>query len=258
MEGVLRISHDSAGLRQYFPKEENEKHRKLILHTHSSPMNGKKIFLKNHSILFLVFYIFQSIGSSHQSTNIELIAEKGLLPKNPLWAEKGDGWADSRTTCFSVSISLFLLRAKFPQKTKITCSFCSEIWWITKSVKFSHPIFSWLAGRHDCTLKIELRRNTPWSAQRVRFPCDQREIPRSWCNSWKILRKLGGIFTHFATEKLIPWACPGAWYGSCPSITTRILQKATLWKMENIFSKGGNIFTPSRRSETIFFRISWK
>lgn len=50
----------------------------------------------------------QSIAPSPISRKYPFARENGLLPKNPLCAENGDGWGDVMTRCLVVSISAFL------------------------------------------------------------------------------------------------------------------------------------------------------
>jgi len=72
-----------------------------------------------------------------------LVFEKGLLPKNQLYAEKGEGWADSTIKCLFVSIRFFLLLAKFHQSINTTQEVFCEIDFIILSLKVSQPIFEW-------------------------------------------------------------------------------------------------------------------
>ena len=44
------------------------------------------------------------MGCLFNELNIELVFEKGLLPKKPLWAESGDGCAEVIMWCFEVSM----------------------------------------------------------------------------------------------------------------------------------------------------------
>ena len=62
----------------------------------------------------------QSIGSSPAAVSAALVRENGREPKNPLWADRGDGWADSMTTWRDVSMSAFLRRAWLPQRMNTT------------------------------------------------------------------------------------------------------------------------------------------
>ena len=60
------------------------------------------------------FFKSQSIGSILFSIKKLFVREKGLLPKKPLLALKGEGWALSIIRWFLLVINCFLLRAKFP------------------------------------------------------------------------------------------------------------------------------------------------
>src|SRR5207237_2249329 len=60
--------------------------------------------------------MLQSIGSRPAAISASLARENGRLPKNPLRADSGDGWADSMTTWRDVSMSAFFLRADAPQR----------------------------------------------------------------------------------------------------------------------------------------------
>ena len=51
--------------------------------------------------------MFQSIGFIPLAIKNSLVLENGLLPKNPLYAENGDGWADSRTKCLGLVINFY-------------------------------------------------------------------------------------------------------------------------------------------------------
>lgn len=70
--------------------------------------------------------------------------ENGLLSKNPLWADNGDGWADSMIVCRSspalATMSDFFLRAYAPHKMKTTCSGFPATAAMTRSVKVSQPL----------------------------------------------------------------------------------------------------------------------
>src|SRR5690606_13662672 len=46
----------------------------------------------------------------------------GLLPKKPLWADRGEGCGDSITVWRDTSMSAFLRRAYPPHSTNTTCS----------------------------------------------------------------------------------------------------------------------------------------
>ena len=58
--------------------------------------------------------IDQSIGFRPAATSASLARENGRLPKNPLRADSGDGWADSMITWRDVSIRRLLLAGRRP------------------------------------------------------------------------------------------------------------------------------------------------
>src|SRR5205807_8475100 len=64
----------------------------------------------------------QSTGSRPAATRAALARENGRLPKNPLRADSGEGWADSMTTWRDVSTSPFFLRADAPHRMNTTRS----------------------------------------------------------------------------------------------------------------------------------------
>ena len=125
----------------------------------------------------------QSIRVFPIFSRISLVSLKQLLPRNPRWAEKGEGCVVFRIKCFEVSINFSLLWAKAPHKRKIIFSFCSESFWITTSVKSSQPILLWLAGFHPSTVRIALSRNTPCSVHFVKSPFFAIGISRLWLSS---------------------------------------------------------------------------
>ena len=62
------------------------------------------------------------------------VLENGLLPKNPRYADNGDGCADSIIKCFLFVIKYFLLLASLPQRMKTTGVLLLLIIFITSSV----------------------------------------------------------------------------------------------------------------------------
>ena len=48
------------------------------------------------------------MGSRPAATRAALVRENGLEPKKPLWADSGDGWADSMIVWRDVSIERLL------------------------------------------------------------------------------------------------------------------------------------------------------
>ena len=56
-----------------------------------------KYIEKGFFIYFFAYSTLQSIGFIPLLIRKLFVFENGLLPKNPLYAENGDGWADSIT-----------------------------------------------------------------------------------------------------------------------------------------------------------------
>jgi hypothetical protein len=52
----------------------------------------------------VIYLINQLIGFLPFSFKYVLVAEKGFEPKNPLWADKGDGCTDVNIRCLLLSI----------------------------------------------------------------------------------------------------------------------------------------------------------
>ena len=146
--------------------------------------------------------------------------ENGLLPKNPLWAESGDGCADSKIKCRDPSISVFLLRASLPHKIKTRCGRSEFKNFITSVVKISQPFPLCDFGLCASTVKTVFNNKTPCFCQFAKLPRGFACLPMSLSISLYILIRLGGIGAEFGTEKASPSAAPGVWYGSCPRITT--------------------------------------
>ena len=69
-----------------------------------------------------------------------LARENGRRPNNPLFADSGDGWADSTTAWRRWSINDFFRRAAAPQRMNTTRSGLSLTTAMTRSVKVSHPL----------------------------------------------------------------------------------------------------------------------
>src|SRR5687767_8364571 len=83
--------------------------------------------------------IDQSTGSRPAATSAWLARENGRLPKKPLRADSGEGWADSMITRREVSIRAFFLRADAPQRMNTTRSSLRLTASMTASVKRSQP-----------------------------------------------------------------------------------------------------------------------
>jgi hypothetical protein len=67
--------------------------------------------------------------------------ENGLLPKNPLWDDKGVGCGDLIIKCLDSYNKVDLDIAKLPYKIKTRLDFLSESILMVASVNFSHPNF---------------------------------------------------------------------------------------------------------------------
>src|SRR5262245_48403787 len=81
----------------------------------------------------------QSISACPSWRKPALILETGLLPKNPLWAESGDGCTDWMIVWRVASISRAFFCAYEPHKTKTTPGLeLAAV--ITASVNDSHPL----------------------------------------------------------------------------------------------------------------------
>ena len=99
-----------------------------------------------------------------------LARENGRLPKKPLWADSGDGWADSITTWRVVSMSAFFLRADAPHRMNTTRSGLALTARITSSVNVSHPLPWCEAACRARTVSVALSSSTPCAAHASRQP----------------------------------------------------------------------------------------
>ena len=136
------------------------------------------------SIYMVLLVKFQLIGFFPIHSRISLNWLKGLLQKNPLSAEKGEGCADLRIKCLSVSMRLAFCCANAPRRMKTMPSFLSERVLMTASVKICHPI--------SCLARVS------------KFQLRGGSMSRSAFNSLKIFLKEGGILIPSGTEKLSP------------------------------------------------------
>src|SRR3546814_13823188 len=102
------------------------KNRHLLdLHvlTHSFPTRRSSdldLLRGGHEVGERRHVMHQSIGSRPASPSAVFARLNGRVPKNPLWADSGDGWGDSMTTCLVVSIWGAFRRADAPQSMKTT------------------------------------------------------------------------------------------------------------------------------------------
>lgn len=204
-------------------------HRKKLIYIHC---RQKKEKCKHY------FFPPQNIGDFPWLSRYIFALENGFDPKNPLWAEKGDGWGEVIIWCFVLSMSNFFDIAKLPQRIKTIPSLFSERVRMTVSEKFSHH-FHWCeAGTHSRTVSTALRRSTPCSAQSERS-VSVLVIERSLESSLNILRRLGWAFDSFGTEKESPIAAQAVWYGSCPSMTTFTFSNGVISNALKIFFHSG-------------------
>ncbi len=157
---------------------------------------------------FLTYHLISVIPCSLRRAFVLL---KCPQPRNPRWAERGEGWGASRTTCFCVSIRDFFFWAWLPQRRNMRNSRLSERVFMMESVKSSHHFPVCDMGCHARTVSVVFRRRTHCSAQRDRSPLWGIGVPISPCISLKIFMREGGFRTHSCTEKARPWACPGPW-----------------------------------------------
>ena len=86
------------------------------------------------------------MGARPASTKAVLVRENGRDTKKPLWADKGDGWADAMMTWRLVSIMGAFLRAWPPHKINTTRCGLALTTSMTRSVKRSQPRPLWLAA----------------------------------------------------------------------------------------------------------------
>lgn len=125
----------------------------------------KKAFHKPSFFVAFVYYqsfsICQSIGSIPCMIKKELHFEKCLHPKNPRYAESGDGCGASRIKCFGLLSIAFFALAGLPQSMKtigLSCSFKTRI---AASVNSSQPIplceLAWCA----LTVRTVFKSKTP-------------------------------------------------------------------------------------------------
>ena len=143
--------------------------------------------------------------------------ENGRLPKNPLCADSGDGWADSMITWRLVSTRPRFLRADAPHRMNTTRSGLALTARITSSVKVSHPLPWWEAAWRARTVSVALRSSTPWRGPGVEAAVVGR------VDAEVVVQLLEDVHERRRrrarpgrTEKHSPWAWPAPWYGSWP------------------------------------------
>src|SRR3712207_4402769 len=92
---------------------------------------------------------------------------------------------------------------------------------MTASVNSSQPCPSWLLGCPSRTVSTAFSSSTPCRAQGTSEPLPGGGTPMSLASSLKMFTSERGGGTPGCTENASPCACPGPWYGSCPSSSTR-------------------------------------
>ena len=140
--------------------------RENYLYNYHNLLNLCKKIIENH----YWFSIFQSISFKLCSFKKEFVLENGFEPKNPLLADKGDGWADFIIKWFGFVINSFLDLAKFPQSINTRGSSLLLRRDIILSVKICQPILLWEFGFFSSTVRLAFKSRTPCLAQLTRDP----------------------------------------------------------------------------------------
>jgi hypothetical protein len=117
------ISNDITNSRKNYNANSQDKNLKRITVVQNSDKS------QNYQLIFDIPFL----------TKKSLVLENGLLPKNPLFAENGDGCGDSIIKCCGLVISFFLSLALFPHSINTTGFSLSFNFFITSSVKVCHP-----------------------------------------------------------------------------------------------------------------------
>ena len=115
-----------------------------------------------------------------------LVLENGFDPKNPLWADKGEGWTEVIIKCLDVSITSSIDWACLPHKMKTMLFNLEETISIAFFVKISHPRSLCEFALSFSTVKTVFKSKTPWLAHDCRFPELGIGIFKSDSNSLKI------------------------------------------------------------------------
>lgn len=118
--------------------------------------------------------------------------ENGLLPKNPLYAERGEGCALSIIRWLSLFISPRLERAFPPHKINTVFFVLSEMSFITLSVNHAQPQLACEFARCSRTVSVVFKSNTPSFAHFVRSPQSGSFILRSLSISLYMFLSDGG------------------------------------------------------------------
>ena len=89
------------------------------------------------------------------------VLEKGLLPRNPLVADSGDGCGDVITWFLDVSTRLVFSCACFPHRMNTRLFFDESSIFMRVSVNCPHPFFECELGWCALTVRTQLSINTP-------------------------------------------------------------------------------------------------
>lgn len=152
------------------------------------------------------------MGDFPEFTKNSLAFEKCLQPKNPRWADSGEGCTACRTWCRFLSIAAPFFWAYEPHNmntrpSRFLLSHCT-----TASVKVSQPLSLWELAWCARTVNTALSNSTPCLAHPVRSPCLGCVKPSiSDVSSLYMFSKLGGGGTGLFTLKHNPWAWFGPW-----------------------------------------------
>ena len=104
--------------------------------------------------------------------------EKHLLPKKPLYAERGEGCALSKTRCLPLSISARFERALPPHRMNTVFCVFWDISSITLSVNHAQPHFECEFARCSRTVNVVFKSSTPSRAHLVRSPQSGSVMPQ--------------------------------------------------------------------------------
>lgn len=169
--------------------------------------------------------------------------EKWWHPKNPRWADRGEGCTALSTKClvckgkgyYGLLFSLLedlvisvkrrltwftpaaLTCACLPHKRNTTWGQFLSMYLIISSVNCCHPIEEWDAGEFARTVREAFSSRTPCLLQPSRYPCFgalNLSGPKSSASSLYMFWSDGGGGTPGFTEKQRPCAWLTLWYGS--------------------------------------------
>ena len=106
-------------------------------------------------------------GRGRRLPSASLVRENGCEPKKPLWADSGDGCADSMIVWRDVSMSAFLRRAWLPHRMNTTRWSLAATVRMTSSVNVSQP-WPWCEAAWPArTVSVVLSSRTPCTGPRL-------------------------------------------------------------------------------------------